>query len=161
MTTMHLKSLMAATALTATLLTAVPGAVQAHGGATGVVKQRMDAMGTAGDAMKALKGYVTGETPFDAAQVENLAKAIGATAGEKLTALFPKGSLDMPSEAKPEIWDQWERFESLAKDLELKSAALAEGMTKPDAAQTFRAGFGQVAQTCKACHTDFREKKAK
>jgi cytochrome c556 len=96
----------------------------AHGGATGVVKERMDAMGALKDAMKALSPMMQGKTPYDADFVGQQAAIIGKHAGTDLTELFPEGTLDKPSEARPEIWESWSDFERLAEEL----ATLSEGL---------------------------------
>jgi cytochrome c556 len=82
------------------------------------------------------------------------------TSASKITALFPKGSTDPNSRAKPEIWTHWDKFQANARKLEdaagvLANAAQAGGDVKP-AADTM---FG----VCKSCHDEFRapEKKGK
>ena len=69
-------------------------AAYAHGGATGIVKERMEAMGTMSDV------------------------------GEALTGLFPEGSGGEPSEAKAEVWSNWDEFSALAAQLETLSEGL-------------------------------------
>lgn len=96
----------------------------AHGGATGVVKQRMDAMVMIRDAMKVLTPMMQGKTPYDAAVVKEQARVIGAHGGDALTDLFPEGSLDKPSEARPEIWENWSDFQDLATQLSVYSEGL-------------------------------------
>ncbi|NVK43178.1 MAG: cytochrome c [Oceanospirillaceae bacterium] len=102
------------------------GVVLAHGGATGVVKERMDLMKDMKGAMKSLSKMFSGETAYDAAEVREAAAVLEAASGETLTKLFPEGSLHMPSEAKAEIWQEWARFQGMADDLGRYSRALAE-----------------------------------
>lgn len=97
----------------------------AHGGATGVVKQRMEAMGAIKDAMKVLTPMMQGKTAYDANLVNQQAEVIGKHAGEALTSLFPEGSLDKPTEARPEIWKDWADFKDLAEQLHIYSEGLA------------------------------------
>jgi cytochrome c556 len=80
------------------------------------------------------------------------ADAIAAKA-EKITGLFPEGSTHPHSRAKPEIWQDWKKFEAAAaqlhKDaLELAKVARAGG----DAGAASRQMFG----ACKSCHDSFR-----
>ncbi len=133
----------------------------AHEGATGVVAERMEAMESLGDAMKGLAAMYRGRAPYDAAAVRDAAEAIGRHGGERMTALFPPGSLHHPSEAQPEIWEDWERFGELAEDLRVTAAALAAA-AGPDAAASeasaqSRAAFARLGRVCSACHTDFRK----
>ena len=90
----------------------------AHGGATGIVKERMDAMGDMGDVVKRLSAMMRGETAYDADAVKAGAKTIRSHAGSTMTGLFPEGSAHPPSEAKPEIWSDWDAFTALADQLE-------------------------------------------
>lgn len=97
----------------------------AHGGATGIVKQRMEGMGVMKESMKVLTPMMQGKTPYDAATVRQKAEDIGKHAGEALTKLFPEGSHGKPSEAKPDIWKDWGRFSDLAEQLHAYSEGLA------------------------------------
>lgn len=95
-----------------------------------------------GDAMKS----------GDFGPVGEAAEKIHASAA-KILPLFPKGSTDPKSRAKPEIWTHWPKFEADAKDLEKTAAALVaaaeSGGNVPTAAKTM---FG----SCKTCHDQFR-----
>lgn len=107
-------------------LTVTSIAAIAHGGATGVIKERMDAMVDMKDSMKTVSDMFKGKTPYDAEQVKAAADVIKGHSGEALTSLFPQGSLQHPSEAKAIIWEEWERFSGLANRL----GVLSEGLSK-------------------------------
>ena len=104
----------------------ISAAALAHGGATGIVKERMDGMGVMKEAMKVLTPMMQGKTDYNAATVRSEAGKIAAHAGDALTKLFPEGSLDKPSEAKREIWQDWTSFSDLAAQLEFFSKGLAD-----------------------------------
>lgn len=106
----------------------------AHEGASGVVGERMRAMEAVGDAMKVISGMFRGQTDYDVQAVREAADVIAGHGGEHLTRLFPDGSLDDPTEALPTIWQDWDRFESLAVDLSAYAGALsaAAGNPQPD-----------------------------
>lgn len=132
-------------------LLAIAGAVTAtaHTGAMGVVKERMDAMSTIGDANKVLRAMFSGEAAYDADAVAENAAIIQGHAGSALTELFPQGSLDTPTEAKPEIWQNWPEFTALAERLERSAEALAKaapnGPDRTDApASSMGAMMGQT-----------------
>lgn len=97
----------------------------AHTGATGVVKERMDAMKQMGDAIKRIKPMMSGEAEYDPAAVREAARAIAADAGDAMTRKFPEGSSDHPSEVLPRTWDEWDRFAALAAQLETAAEGLA------------------------------------
>jgi len=132
-------------------------AVFAHGGATGIVKERMDAMGELAKAAKLLGGMARGKTKMDIDVIRQSALTIKGHAGRNMTGLFPEGSLHSPTEARPEIWSNWAEFESLAMELETRAGELAALGTQD--AGGFRASFGAIAKTCSSCHEKFRIKK--
>lgn len=104
---------------TSTALTAF-----AHGGATGIVKERMDAMVDMGKAVKAVTPMMRGETTYDAEVIRQAAATFSRHAGEAMTQLFPEGSGGAPSEAKETVWTQWEEFSELAE----RMGVFAEGL---------------------------------
>ncbi len=97
----------------------------AHNGATGIVKERMDSMSTMGKAIKAITPMMRKEINYDAALVRQNALNIKMHSGEVLTKLYPQGTGGMPSEAKDNIWQEWEEFTHLSKQLLTYSDALA------------------------------------
>ena len=119
---MKIRTLVGAGALSAAAISAAFG----HGGATGIVKERMDAMSAMGDAVKSLSAMMRGETPYDAEAIRAEARKIRQHAGEAITRLFPEGSGGGPSEAKPEIWSSWDDFAAMAEELELLAGGLAD-----------------------------------
>ena len=137
-------------------LLSVPSALVAHEDATGVVKERMDLMETQKDAMKVLGAMAKGQTPFDAAKAGAAALEIEVTAA-KIPELFPEGTVGEPSEAKPEIWTQWDEFTADAEQLEKAAAALKVALDGES--PEWKAKFKGVIDSCKACHKTFRMKK--
>ena len=97
----------------------------AHSGATGVVKERMDAMKSMGEAIKQITPMMSGEAAYDQAAVRAAAQSIAKDAGEAMTSLFPEGSTDHPSEVLPRTWDEWDRFVALADQLQVAASGLA------------------------------------
>lgn len=155
------------------LLTSTLGA-HAHDKATGVVKQRMDSMGILAQSMKSIAGQLKSPAP-DPDAIQAAAHALRNHAARNLTKDFPEGSLDRPTEARPEIWQDWDRFTALADrlDLQAQGLALAAGNPPsglPPAAQSLRAledfatmapdeVFTLIGKTCRSCHKAFRAKK--
>ncbi|WP_421880422.1 c-type cytochrome [Pacificispira sp.] len=101
------------------------GTAFAHSGATGVVKERMDAMMSMGKSMKAVAAMMRGEVAYDADAVREAAALIKQHSGDAMTELFPEGSTGHPSEAKPEIWSKWDEFSDLAGRLAVYADGLA------------------------------------
>lgn len=114
------------------------------------VKARREAMEAIGGATKVL-GEMAGEkTAFDAAAAE-AAKASMLAAIANVPTLFEANETDPVSEAKPEIWTNWDDF---AKKAETLNAAV----TAMDTASLdgVKAGMGAVGGACKDCHTSYR-----
>lgn len=116
--------------LVAGLFAVVPGSLCAHEGAEGVVKERMMAMESVGEAMKGITAMIRGQTDYDPAALAAKARLISGHGGPALTRLFPEGSLEAPSEALPEIWADWTRFQALARDLSIRGALLARAVER-------------------------------
>lgn len=80
------------------------------------------------------------------------AEAIAADA-KKVTALFPPGSTHPESRAKPEIWQDWPKFEANAADLQKQAANLAKVASEGGDVE---AASKQLFGVCKSCHDSFR-----
>lgn len=128
-----------------------------HRGAMGIVKERMDAMGGIGKAMKQMAAMIQGQADYDGEALSRLAADVSAAGGKTLTDKFPHGSLDETTEALPVIWERWDRFAGLADELANQAGALSKvAGDSPDAAKQ---AFLGLAKTCKDCHGEFRLKK--
>lgn len=112
------------TILAAIAVTGTAVAALAHSGATGVVKERMEAMKAMGDAVKAVTPMMQGEVAYDADVMRKTARTFQAHSGEAMTKLFPEGSMDMPSEVKESVWSDWDRFAALAEQLGIYAKGL-------------------------------------
>lgn len=130
----------------------------AHGGATGVVKERMDAMKAMADHMKTIGAMVKGEARFDGKTAAAAAKAI-ARGGGKIGALFPEGSNHPPSEARGLIWREWNNFLRLTSHLEEAALALSAKAGASANSREIGAEFGALGKTCKSCHEKYRIEK--
>jgi len=132
-------------------LTAV--STSAHEHATGVVKERMDAMESMAKAMKAITRRIRDNR--DAERVKADARSIHALAGT-MTSLFPPKSNQHPSEARGSIWQDWSDFEAKAKSLAAESEKLAN--TEARDAKSLAAQARAVSQACGQCHEKYRLK---
>ena len=111
---------------------------------------RKDLMKTIGGAAKTLGGMASGEAAHDAAAAEAAKQAMIAAAAE-IEAKFTNNAADPASEAKPEIWSNWDDF--LAKAKAMGDAAAAVDVAS---VETIGAGMGAVGGACKDCHTSYR-----
>lgn len=99
-------------------------AALAHGGATGIVAERMEGMMMLGEQTKLLSEHFNGTTVLDTPDLAGAAKMIAGHSGAAITDKFPENSLDAPSEARAEIWENWEIFLQFADELKLLAAEL-------------------------------------
>lgn len=148
-------TLVAASVLIAALATAA--VVYAHGNATGIVKERMEMMESLGKASKAMAKMIKGEVAYRGEAMAKHARTINSHSQE-ITEYFPEGSLQQASEALPVIWERWDEFERLTRQLEASSAKLIDVAQNGDR-KAARRQFTRVAKSCKGCHEDFRQKK--
>lgn len=132
------------------------GSVSSHQGANGVVKQRMDRMGEIADHMKAVAGIVSAKSAFDADRVRDAARVIRSHAGHLLDE-FPEGSNPAPSEASDKIWQDWDGFAALMKSMKRRAGALQGAAGSARTADDVAQQFGALAQTCKSCHSRYRD----
>ena len=131
----------------------------------------MEAMG---EAMYAMSNMVRGIAEYDADAMRELAGEVADSGGDTLTSLFPEGSYDPAGEALPAIWEDWDRFVTLAGNLVDAANAVAAAADNPpgppsagppDPAagggepQAMDAGTAviQLGMSCGACHDDFRK----
>lgn len=140
-------------AITAILITPA----NAHKGATGVVKERMDLMSSLGKTMKSLNAMARGKTDYDQAAIKSAAEQI-LRQSKQMQSLFPEGSNQMPSVAKPEIWTRPGEFKALAVALGTEAVKLG-GLDKSGGRDALKQQFRRVGKTCSACHKPFRSKK--
>jgi cytochrome c556 len=129
----------------------VPGIAHEH--ATGVVKERMDMMEAMAKRIKSIAERIKTKRDLTAIRVD--AQALQALA-PKMVHLFPPGSIDPPTDAKPRIWQNWSDFEAKAKALEAASANLADIDPKDFNALSMQ--MRALGRTCGDCHELYRAK---
>jgi cytochrome c556 len=140
--------------LMSVLATAIVSAALAHEGhehATGVVRERMELMTEMGKRLLASSKRLRANRDLEG--VTSDARAIQSLA-LKMTALFPPGSTQSPTAAKPAVWQDWDDFSARARDLEKESEKLVN--TSPKDGAALRAQFRAVAFACDACHEKYR-----
>lgn len=112
---------------------------------------RGELMTTIGKNIGIIGDMAGGKTAFDAAAAEG-AKAALVEATGKIEATFKdQGAADPASEAKPEIWANWDDFLKKAK-----AAGDAAGAMDVASVDTLKAGMGALGGACKDCHTNYR-----
>ncbi|MGQ9369767.1 c-type cytochrome [Azospirillum sp. ST 5-10] len=144
-----------------TALLALAGLIAAAGAAVGtaradeapIVATRKDGFEANKKSMGAIKAIL--ETGQPMAAVGDHARAMGAFAAT-IPSLFPAGSDQGDTEARPEIWSRFDDFTAKAKDFETAAKALEEAAAGGDAAAVGKR-FAAVGASCKACHDQYKE----
>ena len=111
-----------------------------------------------GGAMRNIKGFVDGRN--SAADATAAAEVIAAAA-PKIAAVFPPNTgmgANPKSEAKDNIWKEWDAFTAAAKLLGDKAAALKTALASGNKGAA-AAAFGDLGKNgCGGCHRQFRQK---
>jgi cytochrome c556 len=131
--------------------------LHAHEGATGVVKERMDLMVSLGQAMKTLRAAIQREAGDDDTALIDAAARISAHS-KRMQAMFPAGSMRAPSVARPEIWTDRSRFNTMADDLGKEVKIISDIIRNGDR-EGLMPQFRRIGAACSACHKSFRSRK--
>ena len=119
--------------------------------AADVIAERKAGFKANGASMKAMTAAIRAG---DAATVAEKARVV-ADWSARMVDYFPEGSGSGDTDARPEIWLEFDKFTALARDAEtaaLELAALADA-----GSGDLAAGLGKLGGTCKACHQSFKD----
>lgn len=101
---------------------------------------------------------VKGEMPFDAKVLAEKADRVNTMTKMLLEGFDVKGSEKVRgTEAKPEVWKDWEKFKEGQMKFQEEAAKLAEVAKTATKAEDVKAQFGTVGKLCKDCHEKFKE----
>ena len=124
-----------------------------------VAEERSKLMKGMGGAMRILNGFVKGNKSAEEAAE---AAAVIAASAPKIADVFPPNTgmgANPKSEAKDDIWEEWDAFIAAASLLGDKAATLEAAIASGDAG-TAAAAFGDLGKNgCGGCHSRFREKR--
>jgi len=122
----------------------------------GYIDYRQAVMKGNGDHLGAIGAILKYKLPYGK-DVAAHAMSINALA-KMIPVAFKEKTGDVKTDAKPEIWNEWSKFEQKAKDMETASAKLADVAAGGDMAAIGDA-VKKLGGTCKGCHDDFRKPK--
>lgn len=135
------------------VLTLVLSACNAHAdGGAGEIRQQ--AFKKVLRAFEPMGLVVRGRTPYEKAAFIKQADTLKTLAAQPFT-LFADKKIDDKSRAKPEIWSQPAKFQA-AKDTFLNNVNQLDAAAQKGDLGEIKQAYGQVAQSCKACHDSFR-----
>ena len=135
------------------VLASVISAAIAHEGASGIVKMRMDKFKQSQQQLKSLIAHTKAQ------KYDEVARLAGYLAewGAQIPAHFPKGSTQKPTEARPEIWIDFENFTAKAEAFRMAANRIEEAARLNDKGAVSQA-IQDTAASCKSCHAMFRAK---
>ena len=142
-------------AASAALLLATGASAQSFQKPEDAIKYRRSAMTVMATHFGVLGAMANGRVPFDAAAASRSADVI-ALVSHLPAAGFVPGTDKGETRAKPEIWSENAKFKGAYEKMEDAVGKLAVA-AKTGNLDTMKAAFGPAAQTCKACHDDFRK----
>lgn len=119
-----------------------------------IIKYRQNVMKSQGAHLASAAAIIQGKVDYKN-QLGDHVKALQATTKD-IPGLFPKGSDFGETKALDAVWQKNADFQKLAKDTQQKTAALAKAVAANDS-KNYGARFKDVADSCKACHKDFRK----
>ena len=146
------------TALAALLVLAPATSVSAdaHGDADPNIQYRHKLMETVGSNMAAIADIMKygldlpGHVENHARQLEKSAALIAGAFKAKVT--------EGPTDAKPEIWQDWAKFEQAIADFEKAAGAFVSAAAGGDG-EAIGAAMKGLGKSCSGCHKSFRKPK--
>jgi len=125
----------------------------AHQGATGVVKERMDAMSDMSDMSKQIAKMFKGETDISRTYIKQASESFIMHA-QALFNQFPdteESRTGSKTEALPSIWEDRNGFEEKINQF------IATNHDDQASDSKLRKAFLKVARDCKSCHKVYRK----
>jgi cytochrome c556 len=119
-----------------------------------VIKYRQNYMKALGGHMGSAAQIVRGKVDPEG-HLARHAEAIAALS-EDITVLFPKGSDFGETEAKPEVWEDWQGFQKAASKEKRASAEFLSAVQGGGGAKAVGASFKALSDACKGCHENYR-----
>lgn len=123
------------------------------------IKYRQSALTVLGTHFGRLGDMAKGKIPYDADAAAANAKVVALVSTLPWHAFGPGTDTGRETGARPEIWREQDKFRERGEAMQAQVADhLVPAATSGDVAQ-LRAAFGPTAQSCKACHDDFRRRR--
>jgi len=116
---------------------------------------RKGMMKDVGGATKQSVQMIKGEIPFDAAKAKANMDVIANWNG--FASQFPKGTeTGNQTTASPKVWQTFDDFDAKGKAMAAHAAKAAAAASH--GLDAFKVAFGEVSQSCRSCHQDYRTK---
>ena len=117
------------------------------------VKERMMLMKAMADNTKLIGQMLKKQTPFELNEVKRALEQLSSLSLQT-PKVFEVNATDPKSEAKQNIWDEFDEFTRLSNELAKNTSELAILVEDID---DLRPTLMKVSEGCKACHSKYRE----
>lgn len=122
------------------------------------IKFRQSALTVMGTYFSRLGAMAPGKAPYDAAVAAADAELVAMVSHLPWQAFGPGTDKGRETAARPEIWQEQAKFKERAEKMQSTVAQTLLPAAKSGNLDQLKAAFGPAAQSCKACHDDFRRK---
>ena len=120
------------------------------------IKLRQSAMKLIGYNFGSINAMVTDKKPYNKDEAIRNANRIDALSNHPFE-FFGPGTEKGETKASAAVWKDNAKFNSAADKMGVETAKLAQ-VAKTGDMGALKTQYGATAQSCKACHDDFREK---
>ncbi len=121
------------------------------------IKYRQSALFVMGQHFGRIGAMVNGKAPYDAQAAQADAEVVATLAALPWAGFGPGTDKGAPTKAKPEVWSERPKFEEHAQKLQAEAPKLLAA-AKTGNLDQLKAAFGPTANSCKACHDNFRSR---
>lgn len=139
-----------------TLVAAVLGLSACSGAVDPDVKARQDSMKSWGDAMGIMGDMAEAPETFDAAVFKEQAAFLAEDSATPWSHFTNQEAVGNATEA---VWVDVDGFRAEADNFQQATAELNTVAQNATSIDEVMPAFGQVGESCKSCHTDFKVKK--
>ena len=122
------------------------------------IKFRQSALTVMGTYFSRLGAMANGKAPYDAAVAAADAELVAMVSHLPWQAFGPGTDKGRETAARPEIWQEQAKFKERAEKMQSTVAQTLLPAAQSGHLDQLKAAFGPTAQSCKACHDDFRRK---
>lgn len=122
------------------------------------IEYRQGAFTMIGHHFGQMAAMVKGKVEFDAEAFRKNAEAVAALSQFPANG-FIAGSYEGDTEAKADIADNMDDFKAKLESFQVEAVKLAEAAAGASDLEGLKPAFGATAESCKACHKAYREKR--
>ncbi|WP_404413243.1 cytochrome c [Vreelandella aquamarina] len=115
---------------------------------------RQDTFDESKSLLRQLRFDIVNQRDLSAAEprIDSLRQMLSA---DNMLPAFIEGSHGSGSDARPEIWEEWDRYRSGFDQLDTDIATLQEAVSNDDLRAAAK-GLSVVGESCKSCHRGYR-----